>query len=182
VELLRRYSNRDDLLKHLVSVLERVNEELPASHEEPQLASADAPSPQAWRVSDRLSLTDIKILVDSYLAGSTLRDLAEQYGISTTSVKRCFVRRVHGSCGERPSAGCRVGCRRPGGRAERRSAGRSGAAPRCGQVGAHTRPTTASGRPGTVLERSAAGKASSVYPGRGCWWSVAIPPLQYSSC
>ncbi|MGB6225588.1 MAG: hypothetical protein WBF76_09575, partial [Pseudonocardiaceae bacterium] len=69
MELLRRYSNRDDLLKHLVSVLERVNEKAPANQEEPQLASADGSSPQAWRVSDRLSPKDIKILVTSYLAG-----------------------------------------------------------------------------------------------------------------
>jgi predicted DNA binding protein len=88
VELLRRYSNRIDLLNPLVSLLERINEELPASEEEPQLASTDGPSPQAWRVSDRLTPTDIKILVTSYLAGSTIRDLAQQYDISTTSVKR----------------------------------------------------------------------------------------------
>lgn len=88
MELLRRYSNRSDLLKHLVSVLERISEETPASDEAPQLASADGPRPQAWRVSDRLSSADIKILVTSYLAGGTIRDLAEQYGISTTSVKR----------------------------------------------------------------------------------------------
>lgn len=100
VELLRRYSNRDDLLKPLVSVLERISEESPASDEEAQPASADGSSPQAWRVSDRLSSADIKILVRSYLAGSTIRELAQQYGISTTSVKR--VLREHGARKLRP--------------------------------------------------------------------------------
>jgi hypothetical protein len=85
VELLRRYSNRDDLLKPLLSVLERISVESPASQKEPQLASADGPNPQAWRVSDRLSPADTKVLVTSYLAGSRLRDLGPS---DTTSVPR----------------------------------------------------------------------------------------------
>lgn len=36
--------NRGDLLKPLVSVLERIHEEMPPSNEEPQLASADGPN------------------------------------------------------------------------------------------------------------------------------------------
>jgi hypothetical protein len=96
VELLRRYSNRDDLLKPLVSLLERINEERLTGDEEGQLVSADGPIPRAWQVSDRLSPADIKTLVTSYLAGSTLRVLAEQYSISTTSVKRLL--REHGAC------------------------------------------------------------------------------------
>ena len=100
MELLRRYSNRDDLLKPLVSVLERINEDLPASQEEAQLVSADGPTPRAWHVSDRLSPTAVKTLVTSYRAGSTIRVLAEQYGISTSSVKRLL--REHGARKQRP--------------------------------------------------------------------------------
>jgi DNA invertase Pin-like site-specific DNA recombinase len=94
VELFRRYS------KPLVSVLERINEELPASEKESRLISADGPSPQAWRVNDRLASADIKSLLTSYLSGSTIRVLAEQYGISTTSVKRLL--RQHGARKQRP--------------------------------------------------------------------------------
>ena len=100
MELLRRYSNREDLLKPLVSVLERINEDLPASQEEAQLVSADGPTSRAWHVSDRLLPTDVKTLGASYLAGSTIRVLAEQYGISTSSVKRLL--REQGARKQRP--------------------------------------------------------------------------------
>ena len=95
-----RYSNRDDLLKPLVSILERIHEEPSAAVEEAQLTSADGPAPRAWQVSRRLSPTDIKALVTSYLAGSTIRALAEQYSISTTSVKRLL--RERGARKQRP--------------------------------------------------------------------------------
>ncbi len=100
MELLRRYSNRDDLLKPLVSVLERVSGELPATEEAYQLVSADGPAPSAWQVNDRLSPADVKALVASYLAGSTSHALAEQYCISPTSVKRLL--REHGARKQRP--------------------------------------------------------------------------------
>lgn len=100
VELLRRYSNRDDLLKSLVSLMERINEEPPAGHEETQLPSADGPAPRAWQISRRLTPANIKTLVASYLGGSTIRVLAEQYNISTTSVKRLL--RERGARKQRP--------------------------------------------------------------------------------
>ena len=96
VELLRRYSNRDDLLKPLVSVMERVHEETPATpHEAPPLASDYRPGPPRRQVSERLTAEDIKTLVSAYLAGSTIRELAERYGLGTTSVKRLL--RQHGA-------------------------------------------------------------------------------------
>ncbi len=88
MELLRRYSNRDDLLKPLVRVLERVSDESPATGEEAQLVPADGPTPRAWHVRDRLSPADVKALVKSYRAGSTIRALAERYHISTSSVSK----------------------------------------------------------------------------------------------
>ena len=95
VELLSRYSNREDLLKPLVSVLDRINS-VPEPHDEQdQLASADGPAPATWRVSERLSPADVKTLVKSYLAGTTIRVLAERYGIGTSSVKRLL--REHGA-------------------------------------------------------------------------------------
>jgi transposase len=41
-----------------------------------------------WRVSDRLSETDLCSLVSGYRAGTTARELAEQFNISKSSVKR----------------------------------------------------------------------------------------------
>jgi hypothetical protein len=100
VELCARYSNRDDLLKPLVSVLDRINSEPPVCDPVDQLPSVDGSDPQAWRVSDRMSPEDSKALVTSYLAGSTIRVLAEQYGISGSSVKRLL--REHGARKLRP--------------------------------------------------------------------------------
>jgi len=100
VELLRRYSNRDDLLKPLVSVLKRISEEPPTTEEEAQLVSADGPTPRIRHVSDRLTSVAIKALVTSYRADSTIRVLAEQYDISTSSVKRLL--RKHGARKQRP--------------------------------------------------------------------------------
>jgi hypothetical protein len=65
VELLRSYSNRDDLLKPLVSILEHIHEEQPAGIEEAQLVSAAGPTPRTWRLIDRLSPADINALVAS---------------------------------------------------------------------------------------------------------------------
>jgi hypothetical protein len=95
VELLSRYSNREDLLKPLVNVLERINSEPEPDEPQDQLPSADGPDPRPWQVTDRLSPADIKTLVKSFLAGDTIRVLAERYGISTTSVKRLL--REHGA-------------------------------------------------------------------------------------
>jgi len=95
VELLSRYSNREELLKPLVRVLERINADPEPNEQQDQLPSADGPTPATWRVSDRLSPADVKALIKSYLAGDTIRVLAERYGIGTSSVKRLL--RKHGA-------------------------------------------------------------------------------------
>jgi len=100
VELLRRYSNRDDLLKPLVSVVQRIREDAPAEPEEAQLTSADGSAPRAWQLSDRLTDSDIEAMVRSYLTGSTVRVLAEQHDISVGSVKRLL--RQHGARKQHP--------------------------------------------------------------------------------
>lgn len=88
MELCSRYSNRDDLLEPLVSVLKKINEDPSASEPEDQLVSADGSTPKAWRVTDRLSSSDVAGLIDSYRAGHTVRDLAERFKLGTTTVKR----------------------------------------------------------------------------------------------
>jgi hypothetical protein len=88
VELCSRYSNRDDLLEPLVSVLEQINKCTPESAPEDQLVSADGLTPKAWRVADRLSPSDVADLIDSYRAGITIRELSERFSLGTTTVKR----------------------------------------------------------------------------------------------
>ena len=46
-----------------------------------------------WRISDRFTPGDIDTLIAAYLAGSTVKQLAEQYRIGTTTVKRLLKKR-----------------------------------------------------------------------------------------
>lgn len=43
---------------------------------------------RTWRVTDRLSDTDVSRLASEYRDGATARQLAEQFAIGMTSVKR----------------------------------------------------------------------------------------------
>ena len=90
VELLSRYSNRLDLLEPLHDVLRRIEagdrENLPGLEE--HCSSAGDPR----RVCERLTGADIHDLLNQYRAGVTMRELAEQYGISHASVKRILAR------------------------------------------------------------------------------------------
>jgi hypothetical protein len=87
VELCRRYSNRPDLLDPLVSVLKKIKNGV-LRDDEPDLASVCGNEAGVWRITDRLSPSDIGTLIESYLAGSTARLLAERYSVSMTTVKR----------------------------------------------------------------------------------------------
>ena len=42
----------------------------------------------AWQVADRLTADDVTTLIEAYLAGTTVRELAAKYGIGMTTVKR----------------------------------------------------------------------------------------------
>lgn len=87
VDLLRAYSNRVDLLSVLVSAVERLRVREAGSPEIAGSVRSDR-APRVWRVGDRLSEADVGRLVSSYRAGTTARELAEQFKISMTSVKR----------------------------------------------------------------------------------------------
>ena len=47
-----------------------------------------------WRITDRLSPTDVESLVESYRGGGTMKTVAERYGVSVATVKR--LAREHG--------------------------------------------------------------------------------------
>ena len=101
VELLRRYSNRPELLGPLVSALEKIKSGVPHD-DEPDLAPVRSNEAGVWRVADRLSPSDVSALIKSYQAGSTARLLAERYSVSTATVKRLL--REHGVRKQRPRA------------------------------------------------------------------------------
>jgi hypothetical protein len=87
VDLLMSYSKRSDLLFELVSAVERLRS---TDSLEPEKGGSvrSEQAPRVWRISDRLSETDIRDLISRYQAGTTSRELAEQFGISQSSVKQ----------------------------------------------------------------------------------------------
>jgi hypothetical protein len=93
-ELLRRYSNRPELLGSLVRVIEKINGSANAD-DEPDIPVVAGKEAGVWRMSDRMSSADVKTMVESYLAGDTTQTLTERYGISAMSVKRLL--REHGA-------------------------------------------------------------------------------------
>ena len=100
MDLLIAYSKRLDRVSELVSAVERVRvgdgQKPGAGH---SVRSDQAP--RVWRVSDRLDEADLRSLVSGYSAGTTARELAEQFHISKSSVKRLLrergIRRAPGA-------------------------------------------------------------------------------------
>lgn len=83
VELLRRYSNRHDLVTRLVSVLKRIG-----AGDESGPAAVQSDPPSSRRLSSKLAADDRWRIAEQYLAGETAPVLAERYGISLKSVRR----------------------------------------------------------------------------------------------
>jgi DNA invertase Pin-like site-specific DNA recombinase len=93
VELVRRYSNRADLLERLTQARSRTRQrggEEPNNHS--MIVSGRASG--VWRVRDRLTDDDVERLIAEYLAGSPKRELAARYELGLTSVKNLL--RKHG--------------------------------------------------------------------------------------
>ena len=85
--LLIAYSKRLDLLFGLISAVERLwGSDVCESDGARSVFSEQAP--RVWRVSDRLSETDVQRLIFCYRDGALLRELASQFKISMNSVKR----------------------------------------------------------------------------------------------
>jgi DNA-directed RNA polymerase specialized sigma24 family protein len=87
VDLLIAYSKRLDLVSALVSAVERLRAE-DADEPETGRSVRSGQAPRVWRVSDRLSEPDLCSLVSGYRGGTTARELAQQFNISKSSVKR----------------------------------------------------------------------------------------------
>jgi hypothetical protein len=85
--LLIAYSKRLDLVSELVNAVGGMRAK-EAQQPEPVLSVRSGQAPRVWRVSDRLSEADLCSLVCGYRAGTTARELAEQFNISKSSIKR----------------------------------------------------------------------------------------------
>ena len=93
MDLLRRYSNRTDLLARLQEVHGLIREQ--DFHEfQPASLTVPARPVRAWRVRDRLTSDDVQVLIADFLAGTSERELAERYAISFSTVKNIL--REHG--------------------------------------------------------------------------------------
>jgi response regulator of citrate/malate metabolism len=87
VELLYRYSNRQDLLKPLVDVVRRIREN--DQTEEPGLTEPhNVANGGRQTVAERLCVDGLQQVAEQYRSGVTARELAEKYEISRSSIKR----------------------------------------------------------------------------------------------
>lgn len=92
MELLRRYSNRPDLLGPLVSVLRRIKDPTEDGHETVTTIEGRTASPDY--VPYVLAEDNIRELIDSYRSDTTAKALAERYGVHTSTIKKKL--RKHG--------------------------------------------------------------------------------------
>ncbi|MFJ8966493.1 hypothetical protein ACIRG5_44575 [Lentzea sp. NPDC102401] len=86
------YSNRLDLASSLVTVLDQLRQAQADTATTADSVRSTGRSARQWRVSDRLSEADMRLLVEAFESGIPKWKLAEQYGVSESSVKR-LVRR-----------------------------------------------------------------------------------------
>jgi hypothetical protein len=91
VELLRRYSNRRELLGPLVSALQMVRANAAMPDDRPSVASVDGSRLPAVPARD---VIDTQALVAAYQAGATQVELATAHGVSPSTIKRLL--RDHG--------------------------------------------------------------------------------------
>jgi hypothetical protein len=97
VELLRRYSNRGDLLDDLNRALARLDgRAMAAADEEPldDLVSACQCNPRERLLSERLTPRDMAAMLERYRSGESAHELAVAYKIGETSLKRLV--KLHG--------------------------------------------------------------------------------------
>lgn len=81
------YSNPGDLLFDLVRASGQLNADRFGVSGEARSVGSGRPI-RMWRVRDRLDDAGVRRLISAYRDGATTRQLAEQFGIGMTSVKR----------------------------------------------------------------------------------------------
>jgi len=84
VEVLRRYSNRPDLLGPLLEVLRRIED----GDKEDEPGGVESREPCSVRPSDRLSEANMREIVYRFRAGAPKHKLAAEYDMSLSTMKR----------------------------------------------------------------------------------------------
>jgi predicted DNA binding protein len=88
VDLVTAYSKRPDLADSLVRAVQQIERARDRASGQTVSVRSTAKSGRQWRVADRLADADIRVLVAAFERGTPKWKLAEQYGISESSVKR----------------------------------------------------------------------------------------------
>ena len=97
--MVRRYSNRPDLLEQLRNVAVILSD---VSQDDGAGVKVTAECVIRSRLlRDRFSSDDLQVMIDLYTSGATAKQVAEKFGISLRSVKRLL--HQHGVRRERPS-------------------------------------------------------------------------------
>ncbi|MFZ2117941.1 MAG: hypothetical protein WAU83_15760, partial [Pseudonocardiaceae bacterium] len=91
MHLLHTYLNTPELLTELEAITWTVRRA--DLHDEPTLPSTE----RVWRLRDRLTETEMDAVVASYYSGSSVTQLARQYGINHWSVNNLIRERGTGS-------------------------------------------------------------------------------------
>jgi hypothetical protein len=92
VDLGWAYHKRADLADALVRKVQRIKKAQQQPRRERRSVSSTGRSERQWRVADRLSDADVRLLVEAFQGGTPKWKLAELYGISESSVKRLIRR------------------------------------------------------------------------------------------
>jgi DNA invertase Pin-like site-specific DNA recombinase len=86
VELLRRYSNRPDLVGPLVDVLRKIHDPAEDGHDTVTTIEGRTASPD--HVRQILTEQDVTELIEAYRSGTTAKGLAERYGVHVSTIKK----------------------------------------------------------------------------------------------
>ena len=90
VEVLRRYSNRFDLLERLHKVAVILADDRQDDGAGAEITANDMV--RSRRLRDRFSSDDLQVMIDLYRSGTTAKHVAEKFGVSLRSVKRLLHR------------------------------------------------------------------------------------------
>jgi hypothetical protein len=99
VGVMRRYSNRPDLLEQLRRVAVIMSDGVQGDGVGAEVTTECVI--RSRRLRDRFSSDDLHVMIDIYQSGTTARQVAEKFGVSLRSVKRLL--RQHGVRRERPA-------------------------------------------------------------------------------
>lgn len=88
VHALLSYSKRPDLATDLETVVNQLSRALSRSQPVRRISVHSEAPPRAWRIADRFDEAELRTLVVNFQAGLSIMQLAAQYGISRSSIKR----------------------------------------------------------------------------------------------